>query len=220
MGVSGQRHAPAALYPRGKNPRYPLDRRLGGWVGPRTGLDAGARRKICPCLGSNLDRQIVQPVVRHYTAWATAVPYVHIFCSTFCSLDEIQWISSGRSENHASLILIQYRIARKHGHVDSRRTPFCLRNLTKQLRGFWKKRHTSKIKLLWKSIKTFPASELVKNFYFVWMHLHVLQLRNIVTGMYMVYVYRNKTKINGRKLFLFEKYSSTGKKRLHHSLFF
>jgi hypothetical protein len=30
MGVSGQRHAPAALYPRGKNPRYPLDRRLGG----------------------------------------------------------------------------------------------------------------------------------------------------------------------------------------------
>jgi hypothetical protein len=30
MGVSGQPHAPAALYPRGKNPRYPLDRRLGG----------------------------------------------------------------------------------------------------------------------------------------------------------------------------------------------
>jgi hypothetical protein len=30
MGLSGQRHAPAALYPRGKNPRYPLDRRLGG----------------------------------------------------------------------------------------------------------------------------------------------------------------------------------------------
>jgi hypothetical protein len=30
MGVSGQHHAPAALYPRGKGPRYPLDRRLGG----------------------------------------------------------------------------------------------------------------------------------------------------------------------------------------------
>jgi hypothetical protein len=28
--VSGQRHAPAALYPRGKDPRYPLYRRLGG----------------------------------------------------------------------------------------------------------------------------------------------------------------------------------------------
>jgi hypothetical protein len=29
-GVSGQRHAPAALYPRGKNPQYPMYRRLGG----------------------------------------------------------------------------------------------------------------------------------------------------------------------------------------------
>jgi hypothetical protein len=47
----------------------------GGWVGLRACLDAGARRKIlCPCRGSNLDHPIVQPVVRHYTAWATAVP--------------------------------------------------------------------------------------------------------------------------------------------------
>jgi hypothetical protein len=29
-GLSDQRHAPAALYPRGKDPRYPLYRRLGG----------------------------------------------------------------------------------------------------------------------------------------------------------------------------------------------
>jgi hypothetical protein len=29
-GVNGQRHAPAALYTRGRDPRYPLDRRLGG----------------------------------------------------------------------------------------------------------------------------------------------------------------------------------------------
>jgi hypothetical protein len=29
MGASGQRHAPATLYPRGMDPRYPLDR-LGG----------------------------------------------------------------------------------------------------------------------------------------------------------------------------------------------
>jgi hypothetical protein len=31
MGVSGQHHAPATLYPRGKDPRYPLYRRL-GWT--------------------------------------------------------------------------------------------------------------------------------------------------------------------------------------------
>jgi hypothetical protein len=36
MGVSGQRHSPAALYPRGKDPRYPLDRRLGGPPGTIT----------------------------------------------------------------------------------------------------------------------------------------------------------------------------------------
>jgi hypothetical protein len=28
--VSGQHRAPTTLYPRGKDPRYPLDRRLGG----------------------------------------------------------------------------------------------------------------------------------------------------------------------------------------------
>jgi hypothetical protein len=28
--VSGQRHAPAALYPRTKDPRYSLDKRLSG----------------------------------------------------------------------------------------------------------------------------------------------------------------------------------------------
>jgi hypothetical protein len=68
MGVSGQRHAPAALYPRGKKPRYPLDRRLGG---PQS--RSGARRKIlCPYRRSNLDLPIVQPVVRHNIAWATA----------------------------------------------------------------------------------------------------------------------------------------------------
>jgi hypothetical protein len=56
MGVSGQRHAPAALYPRGKNP---WSHWAGGWVAPRAGLDAGARRKIlCPGRGSNPDRPV------------------------------------------------------------------------------------------------------------------------------------------------------------------
>jgi hypothetical protein len=44
----------------------------GGWVGPRAGLDTEDRGKIlCPRRGSNPDRPVVQPVVRHYTAWAT-----------------------------------------------------------------------------------------------------------------------------------------------------
>jgi hypothetical protein len=42
-------------------------------VGPTAGRDSGARRKIlCTCRGSNLDRPIVQPIVRHYNACATA----------------------------------------------------------------------------------------------------------------------------------------------------
>jgi hypothetical protein len=48
----------------------------GGWVGPRAGLDPEARGKIlCPRQGSNPDRPVVQPVVRHYTDWATPAHY-------------------------------------------------------------------------------------------------------------------------------------------------
>jgi hypothetical protein len=52
-----------------KGPLVPI---VGGWVGLRAGLDTGVTGKIlCPCRESNLDRKVVQPVVRHYTAWAT-----------------------------------------------------------------------------------------------------------------------------------------------------
>jgi hypothetical protein len=44
--------------------RTPGTHWIGGWVGLRAGLDAGARRKICPYRGSNLDRPIVQPVAK------------------------------------------------------------------------------------------------------------------------------------------------------------
>jgi hypothetical protein len=67
MGVSGQRHAPAALLLPGE--RIPGTHCTGGWVRPRAGLDTEVRGKIlCPHRGSNSDRSVVQPVVRHYTA--------------------------------------------------------------------------------------------------------------------------------------------------------
>jgi len=44
-GVSGQRHAPAALYSKGKDRRYPLDRKLGGL---KAGLDKKALPEIEP----------------------------------------------------------------------------------------------------------------------------------------------------------------------------
>jgi hypothetical protein len=43
MRLSGQRHAPAALYPRGNGPDT---RWIAGWVGPRDDLDTEATGKI------------------------------------------------------------------------------------------------------------------------------------------------------------------------------
>jgi hypothetical protein len=60
---------PRPLFTPGE--RTPGTHCTGGWVGPGAGLDTEAREKIlCPCRGSNPDRPVVQPVVRHYTAWA------------------------------------------------------------------------------------------------------------------------------------------------------
>jgi hypothetical protein len=53
-GVSGQRHAPAALYPQ---ERTTGTHWIGGWVGLRAGLDTEVNEKIlCFCRGSNLGR--------------------------------------------------------------------------------------------------------------------------------------------------------------------
>jgi hypothetical protein len=65
MGVSGQRQAPAALYHR-----YLLDRRLSG--PPEPVWTQGLEEKSYASVGDRTP--IVQPVVRHYTAWATAAP--------------------------------------------------------------------------------------------------------------------------------------------------
>jgi hypothetical protein len=43
MGVSGQRHSPAALYSRGKDPGTHW---TGGWLGRRAGLDSEVRGKM------------------------------------------------------------------------------------------------------------------------------------------------------------------------------
>jgi hypothetical protein len=90
MGVSGQHHALATLYPRGKDPRYPLYRSLGG---PRAGLDTECRGKIlCPRRGLNPDRPVVQPVVRHYTAWANPGPKV-VFNNLFPKIESRAYFS-------------------------------------------------------------------------------------------------------------------------------
>jgi hypothetical protein len=64
MGVSGQHHAPAELYPRGKDPRYQLKRRLGG--APEPAWMQWLEEKSSAPVGDQTP--IVQTVVRHYTA--------------------------------------------------------------------------------------------------------------------------------------------------------
>jgi hypothetical protein len=67
MGVSGQRHAPAALLPPGKGPPVPIVREA-GWAPEPVWTQRLEEKILFPCRGSNLDRLVVQPVVRHYTA--------------------------------------------------------------------------------------------------------------------------------------------------------
>jgi hypothetical protein len=57
---------PGHALPPGKGPTG--THWTGGWAGPRAGLDTEARRKILGlCQGSNPERPVVQPAVRHYT---------------------------------------------------------------------------------------------------------------------------------------------------------
>ena len=78
MGMRGQRHAPAALYPREKT-WYPLYRMLDGPQGR-----SGQVRKISPSPG--FDSQTVQPVARrctHYATRPTVAGYRYVFVSFF-----------------------------------------------------------------------------------------------------------------------------------------
>jgi hypothetical protein len=60
MGVGGQRHAPAALPPP---PDRPGTHCVGGWVGPRAGLDGCGKSRPPP----GFDPRTVQPVASRYT---------------------------------------------------------------------------------------------------------------------------------------------------------
>jgi hypothetical protein len=63
MGVSGQRHAPAALYP-GKGPPIPIEEEA-GWA-PEPVWTQRLEEKSSVPVGDRTP--IVQSVVRHYTA--------------------------------------------------------------------------------------------------------------------------------------------------------
>jgi hypothetical protein len=81
--VGGQHHAPAALPPR--KTRYPLYKRLGGPQGR-----SGSVRKISPPLG--FDPRTVQPVLSHYTDWATWPTHITITGMNFMPVRPVRCI--------------------------------------------------------------------------------------------------------------------------------
>jgi hypothetical protein len=72
MQVSGQLHAPAALF-SAKEPRYPLDRRLGG---PQSRSEHGGEKNSQPLAG--LELPIIQPAAQRYTTELYQFHYYYI----------------------------------------------------------------------------------------------------------------------------------------------
>jgi len=68
--VRGQRHAPAALYPRERLCTH----YTGGWVGPKAGLDRCEKSRLPP----GFDPRTVQPVASRYTFTFMCV-YIYIY---------------------------------------------------------------------------------------------------------------------------------------------
>jgi hypothetical protein len=73
---------PQLLYLQGKNPWYPLDRRLGepqNWSG-----HGGEEKNSQPLLG--LEPLIIQPVTQHYTTELSWLPLKYITLIKFLTL--------------------------------------------------------------------------------------------------------------------------------------
>jgi hypothetical protein len=66
MGVSDQRHAPAALLALAKGPPVPIVPEA-GWAPEPVWTQRLEEESFRLCRESNLDRLVVQPVARHYT---------------------------------------------------------------------------------------------------------------------------------------------------------
>jgi hypothetical protein len=75
MGVSGQRHTPAALLPPGKGPQVPTGQVV-EWASEPIWTQEAIWKILCSRRESNPDRPVVQPVVRHYTAWANPAHHI------------------------------------------------------------------------------------------------------------------------------------------------
>jgi hypothetical protein len=67
---------PGRALPLEKGPPVPIVQEA-GWAPEPVWTQRLQKKILCPCRGSNPDRPVVQPVVRHYTAWATPAPFIN-----------------------------------------------------------------------------------------------------------------------------------------------
>jgi hypothetical protein len=65
---------PVRALPPGKGPTVPIVQEA-GWASEPVWTQKLQEKSFCPCRWSNLDRPVVQSVVRHYTAWANPAPH-------------------------------------------------------------------------------------------------------------------------------------------------
>jgi hypothetical protein len=76
MGMSGQRHAPAALLPCLMDTPVPIAQEA-GWASEPVWTQRLQEKSFRLCRGSNFDGPVVQPVARHYTDSATRLALIY-----------------------------------------------------------------------------------------------------------------------------------------------
>jgi hypothetical protein len=86
--VSGQLHAPALFT---TDEKAPGTRCIGGWVGPRIGLDDIEKRLFLPHRNSNSDSSVLKPVASRYSSWSYLALKMEEIClwETSMSADKI-----------------------------------------------------------------------------------------------------------------------------------
>jgi hypothetical protein len=104
---------PGRALPPGKGPPVPIVQEA-GWA-PEPVWTQVRGNILCPCRGSNLDRPIVQSVVRHYIAWTTKAPTPYAlavkyrrFGRAYCHLLQVwrtTWIPFPPRDLHTSHLI-------------------------------------------------------------------------------------------------------------------
>jgi hypothetical protein len=88
---------PGRAWAPGKGPPVPTVQEA-GWTPEPVWTQRLQEKSFCLCRRSNLDRQVVQPVVRHYTDWATQLTTLFLYILKIPSFKSIN--TTGKHSYH------------------------------------------------------------------------------------------------------------------------